>query len=496
MSARSDNSNDPGLAEPGRNCWRIEAASRAALVVDAADYYRQARAAMLRARSQILLVGWDFDTRISLVREPPGDGAPIHLGPFLAWLAKRNPELRIHILAWDGKVYNFLGRGTTLLRVTEWRFFTRRIQFRLDGVHPLGGSHHHKILVIDDAFACCGGIDMTASRWDTRGHRDDEPGRRRPTTGRHYGPWHDATMAVAGEAARALGELGRTRWEIACGERLPPPSVGSDPWPEGLEPEFTDLEIAVARTCGRTDRVEEVREIEALFADMIAAARRFVYLESQYFASRAVAEAIVRRLAEADPPEFVLVNPKSASGWLEEEVMGAARAELFRAVGQADRRGRFRIYTPVTGRGRDIYVHAKAMIVDDLMLRVGSANLNNRSMGLDSECDLMIDARRAEDRAAATAAIGARRDDLMAEHLGVAPEEVAHALADSGSLIGAVERLRGDGRTLVPFEPPEFGAAARAVARTEAADPESADELFEPLRRRRWRLFRGLGRRR
>jgi phosphatidylserine/phosphatidylglycerophosphate/cardiolipin synthase-like enzyme len=29
-------------------------------------------------------------------------------------------------------------------------------------------------------------------------------------------------------------------------------------------------------------------------------------------------------------------------------------------------------------------VHAKVMVVDDRLLRVGSANLNNRSMGLDS----------------------------------------------------------------------------------------------------------------
>ena len=54
------------MLEQGRNCWRIERAQRASLIVDAADYFRLARQAMLKARAQILLIGWDFDTRIDL----------------------------------------------------------------------------------------------------------------------------------------------------------------------------------------------------------------------------------------------------------------------------------------------------------------------------------------------------------------------------------------------------------------------------------------------
>ncbi|MGZ8311041.1 MAG: phospholipase D-like domain-containing protein [Allosphingosinicella sp.] len=477
---------------PGRNCWRIERSGRAALVVDAADYFRVARAAMMNARSQILLIGWDFDTRIDLVKEDPGDGAPVHLGLFLTWLARRRPHLTIHILAWDGKIYSFLGRGTTMARMAQWRWLTPNIHFRLDGAHPLEGCHHHKIMVIDDSFAGSGGIDMTASRWDTRDHKDAERGRRRPTTHRRYGPWHDAALAVEGDAARALGELGRRRWQLALGETLPAPHAQGDRWPDALQPEFRDVDVAIARTCGRTDQIEEVREVEALFVDMIGAARRFVYMESQYFASRAVADAIAKRLDEPDPPEFLVVNPHSNAGWLEEPVMGAARAQLFEALRAKDRHGRFRIYYPVTEMGEDIYVHAKIMIVDDLMLRVGSANLNNRSMGLDSECDVAIDARLGADPEAA-AKIAARRCDLLAEHLGAEPDQVARDFAETGSLIATVERLRGNGRTLVPYEPPEFSELAEEVAENELADPESAGEIFEPMTRRP--LLQGLGRR-
>ena len=225
-----------------------------------------------------------------------------------------------------------------------------------------------------------------------------------------------------------------------------------------------------------------MREIEALFVDMIEAAERFVYVETQYFASRAIAEAIARRLAEPEPPEFVLVNPRTGEGWLDETVMGAARAELVRKLGEQDPSGRFRIYYPVTECGEDIYVHAKLMIVDDLMLRVGSANMNNRSMGLDSECDVMIDARRQANRGGRLE-IAALRSDLMAEHLGVQPAEVARRFEETGSLIATVERLRGGGRSLRPYRPPEFSEAAKAVARSEIADPESAEQPFEPLAR-------------
>jgi phosphatidylserine/phosphatidylglycerophosphate/cardiolipin synthase-like enzyme len=464
--------------EPGRNCWRIARAHRASLIVDGCDYFRLVRQAMLKAEKQILLIGWDLDTRIAL-DDPGKDGPPNCLGPFLSWLVKHRPELRIHILAWGGMAYKALGRGTTLARMAAWRL-SRRIEFRLDSVHPREASHHQKIVVIDDAMAFCGGIDITADRWDTRAHRDEEPGRRRPTTHRRYDPWHDATMALDGAAALALGDLARLRWEAATGERLASAGGGGDAWPEALRPDFGDVDLAIARTRARHERWSEIREIEALFADLVASARRFVYIETQYFASRVVAEAVGRRLAEPDGPEFVVVNPKTGAGWLDESVMGPARAELVGALERRDRYGRFRIYTPVTEGGTDIYVHAKIMIVDDVALRVGSANLNNRSMGLDSECDVLIDARLPGNESAAET-IARLRADLIAEHLGADPAAVAAACRETGSLVATVERLRGRGRTLLPFRPPEFSAALTAVAKKELLDPEGPDQPFEPF---------------
>ena len=467
------------MLQLGRNCWRIERANRAAMIVDAADYYHCAMQAMLNAKSQILLVGWDFDTRIPLDSEPPAPGVPTAVGPFLTWLRKHRPGLKIHILAWDEGLLHVPGRGTTAFRLLRWRF-DPNIFMRWDSSHPLNASHHEKILVVDDKIAFCGGIDITAERWDTRCHRDEEPGRRRPFTHRKYDPWHDATMAVDGRAARALGDLARKRWTIATGETLPVPETDHDPWPTGLEPVFADVPVAIARTRGKQNDQSEAREIEALFLDLIKIAKTSVYIETQYFSSRAVAKAIADRLDKPDCPEFVIINPREGRGWLDEAVMGPARAELVKVLRKRDRHGRFRIYTPVTEGGNDIYVHAKIMIVDDIFLRVGSANLNNRSMGLDSECDVLVDGRR---RPAAKAAIRAIRADLLAEHLGVDAKECRDWLNEEGKLIATIEKLRGRGRTLVPFEPPKAAAVQKAMAKSELLDPEASDELFEPRAR-------------
>lgn len=468
---------DASLLQPGSNCWRIERAGRASLVVDAEDYFRLARQAIIGARSQILMMGWDVDTRICLDRDPEGE-APDCLGPLISWASKKRPDLHIYILAWSGESYRYLGRGSTIVRLARWAR-RRNIHFKLDSKHPRQASHHQKIMVVDDALAFCGGIDIAGSRWDTRAHRDKDPGRRRPTTGRRYHPWHDITMAVDGKAAEALGDLGRLRWKAATGDSLPTARAGSDPWPEMLAPQFRDVDVGISRTRGRTGRLAEVREIEKLFVDMVAAARRHIYVEQQYFASRAVAEAVARRLGESDGPEMVVVNPHTGEGWLDDKVMSSARYELMRMLSGCPHPDRFRIYYPVTEAGADIYVHAKTMIVDDVMLRVGSANMNNRSMGLDTECDLLIDSRRGGDPAAPES-IAQIRCDLMAEHLGCRGEEVRRVFEETRSLIATIERLRGDGRSLRPLDPEKPDKLGKLVARSEVADPEGACDPFEP----------------
>lgn len=483
----SDRHENPGFDDSSveKGVWRYEKARRASVIVDAQDYFRYMQLAMCDAKQRILLIGWDFDTRIHLEKgrrwwqKLTSRDTPSRLGSFILWLNRHNKGLEIRILRWGYGAINFVTRGSMTLDLLRW-WRHKRIDFEFDTAHPTGASHHQKIAIIDDELAVCGGIDMTTHRWDTREHREDDPRRRRPR-GAKYGPWHDATMMIEGDAARALRELGEERWRRAGGPPLDPVEHrDGSAWPQSLTAEFEDVEIGIARTRGQFDDGSEIQEIRDLFLRQIAEAERFIYAESQYFASHRIAEALCERLGEDDPPEIFIVHPKNADGWLEQQAMDHARAELIRTLGECDKHGRFNIYVPFTGE-TPIYVHAKIMIVDDAIVRVGSANMNNRSLGLDSECDVFIDSRRPANAHAAPA-IARLRHSLLAEHCGLEVGDVPGLLARYGSMSNMVKEIcRSRSRTLRRFELPELNQAQETLAESGILDPETPDELFEPF---------------
>jgi len=465
------------ILKEGETCWRIAKADRLSIIIDAADFFRHAKDAMSKARRSIYLVGWDFDTRIDLI---PGNGddrkkkdqLPDQLGKFLNALAERNEDLDIRILKWDIGLLNSITRGETPFYILKW-MFDKRIHLKLDGAHPSISSHHMKLLVIDDQVAFCGGIDMTVGRWDTRDHTDKEPLRKSPM-GFAQGPWHDATTCLSGEAAKALGEVARNRWRLATGEDLSPEAASGDetPWPEELEVGFRDISIGIARTAPEYDERKQIVEIETAKLAIIAAVKKTLYVESQYFASRRIAEAMAERLKEPDGPEIVLINPEGCEGYLEAKAMDSARIRLMKLVQDADIHDRFRLYYPVNAARTPIYVHAKMMFADDRIVKIGSANLNNRSMGYDTECDLILEA--SEGQAVLTEKIIATRNDLMAEHLGREVSEVSEAIAaHGGSIIKAIEALNGkSGRGLVAVPMRELTADEELIAESDIADPE------------------------
>ncbi|MFN4014694.1 MAG: phospholipase D-like domain-containing protein [Reyranella sp.] len=473
----------------GARFWRREKATRAGLIVDAKAYFEICREAMLKAKQRIMLIGWDFDARIELTDERlPGE--PRTVGDFMLWLVKRNPELEVFLLRWNVGALKAMARGTTIFTLMRWMAHPR-IHTRLDSAVTLGASHHHKIVVIDDCVAFCGGIDMTSNRWDTPEHRDHDPRRVGPD-GTPYAPWHDATTILEGPVAAALGELSRHRWRMAGGKEPAPVQGGGDCWPDGLDAGFRDISVAICRSRPEGDGEAPVREIEETYLALIARARRYIYAESQYFASRRIAEAIAHRLDEPEGPEIVLINPFKSHGWLEPVAMDTARARLYGALHRLDVYGRLRIYHPYTEQGEPIYVHAKMTIVDDEVLHVGSSNMNNRSMRLDTECDVTIDAAHPGNERAVDQ-IRSLRDSLLAEHLGVPAEKVAATIEAKGSLIGAVEELRGDGRSLRPYEILDLEEVEKWLADNQVLDPEGPEEVFEAMTN--GGLLRGLRRR-
>lgn len=486
------------IVEAGRNCWRIEKAGKVGVVVDAAAYFHFVRELCEEAQNLLIFIGWDFDSRIAL--EPEKGRKGTRLSRFFLKLARQNPYRRIAILKWRFGALKQFVIPQSALTLARWAL-TRAISFKFDGAHPAGCSHHQKIAVVDDSIAVCGGIDLARGRWDTPEHRDDDDRRLLPN-GKQHPPWHDITMLMQGDIAAALGELARDRWLVAGGKPLPVARQTDICWPEDVVVNFENVELAISRTRAPYGEVKEVREIERLFLDMIAAAKHFIYIENQYLTSAKIAAAIATRMSEANPPDIAVVMPRTADGWLEQKAMDAARVQLARAIGKVDNGNRFRIYVPVTRGGADIYVHAKLMIVDDMILRIGSANLNNRSLGLDSECDVILDCGLAANRDASVE-IAALRTRLLAEHLDVSPAQVVAQFDKTASLIDTIEALRGDGKSLELLDLEKPGPFEKMIAENELLDPEHADGFLEPMHKRglrkRWqegrmRIFKRLRR--
>lgn len=463
----------PRLARPGWNCWRVAEAERFAVLVDGAEYFRALKHALLGARRSILMIGWEFDSRTRLVRDRP-TSQPDEIGALLDHVVRTRPGLHADVLIWDSAMIYAFSREFAGLIKMDW-LTHRRLCFRLDDSHPIGASHHQKIVVVDEALAFIGGLDVTSQRWDSRAHATADPLRSDPACP-VYPPFHDVMAMVSGLAAGTLADICRDRWHAATGDRLKPVEPGDARalWPPWLPPLLRGVDLAVARTAPSWDGEAGVREVERLYLGTIAAARRFLYIENQYFASRRIADALADRLIGEDCPEIVVINPGEPVSLVERSTMGVARARLVARLRAVDRFGRLRLYRPSVD-GRDVKVHSKLLVADDVVLRIGSSNLNNRSMGLDTECDVMVEA--AGD-AAVEQGIRACRHDLMAEHLGVAVPELAAAEAATGSLHRAIDALRGGARSLVPLDCAEPSSIVRMIAESELPDPEEPAETL------------------
>ena len=424
----------------GRNCYAVGNALQSALLVDGETYYETFfRAAELAQRS-ILMCGWQFDTMVRLLR---GEAAkrtsrPVEFIEFLNDLCREKPELEIYLLAWDYSFVYALEREW--MQSFKFRLKTSdRLHFEYDA-HPVtGGSHHQKFVVIDGAVAFSGGMDICECRWDDRRHDPDNP-LRVDHQGTAYKPYHDLQVAVVGEVSGKLSELFRERWNCASSEPL---SLAA---PRKEDFSRFDLEalsggraipidsqcVALSRTYADERATSQIsREIRTLHEDAIHAAERLIYIETQYFTSRSIAKALIERLIEGGRSKLqvLILMPNDADTPKERFALGDSQNAVLSQVLEAAARGghavRLLHTVAVDGAGmeRSTFIHSKLLNVDDRLLSVGSANLTNRSMGLDTELNLTWECEPEDDRLGRC--ITRVRAELLAEHAGLlSPEEL------------------------------------------------------------------------
>ena len=476
MSPSADETNEVWLA-PGRNCWRVETAGRFAVLMENEAYFDALRSALDKARRSVVLLGWQFDPRTRLDPETWPDDHQAQIGHQLRMMVKARPELDVRLLIWKSPLVIAASQGFFPHRAQRW-FRKRMVELRLDRPAPFGACHHQKVVVIDDAVAFCGGGDISTDRWDSCDHLDGDPRRCLPS-GVIPSPRHEVMCVMDGPAALALGDLARERWFRSTSERTVPQAVDSDPWPDGVEPDLIDTPVGIARTePGGGGGRGEVRENEALHLDAIRRAKRLIYMENQYFTSPKIAAALAERLSGPDSPEVVLVSTGASPSWFDQITMDTARSEVLFRLEQADCNNRFFAFAPYTRGGERIIVHAKVSIYDDEVLRIGSTNLNNRSFGFDTECDVAA----VPETEAGRAAIRRFRHRTIGHWIGESPEEFAAAEAVVGSVGEAIQRFdTGRMRTLGAAPP---SSIEQFIAEFQLGDPTSPADAFRPWKRR------------
>ena len=478
---------NPRLLRPGDTCWRIEQADRLALLVDGAAYFAAAKAAMLGARHSIWLLAWIFDplTRLTPDRtRRSGDPERAdRLGLLLRRLASLNPALDVRILAWDMPWLMGASQGFPCQRGAAY-FVGSKVKYRLDHTLPRSACHHQKVLVIDGQVAFISGGDLGTDRWDTIRHEDRAPERRLPS-GRRYPARHEVSVMLDGPAVGALGDLFVERWRASTGETPPPPppplTQDASPWPAAFEPDLRRQGLGIVRTLPKWGKRDGVEESLRLHLASIASAGKLIYLENQYLASRLIVEALAARLGEPEGPEIIALGPAQSPSFFDRMTMDSARTVAINRLIEADTFGRFRAFCARTSQDHRVIVHSKVSVIDDELLRIGSANLNNRSAGLDSECDVAIEAADEETRSA----IRAFRTRELAHFLGREPEDVVTAIAAHSSIGAAIDALDRSPRRLRPVGAEEPGPIERFIATRALGDPLRTDDAWRPWVRRR-----------
>ncbi len=481
-------------------------ANRIRPIIDAADYFAAARQSMIAARRRITIVGWEMHSEIDLLRGEHRKHAldnepwPVRLADLLLKLAEQRPQLEILLLIWEGSALFALERQFVPRMKRPWANHPR-VRLVWDRDTPPLGAQHQKLLCIDDKLAYVGGIDITQSRWDTHKHHHRDQRRIKPglfarATGAIANPYHDAMLAVDGDAAKRLAQWTEERWRRATGESLqelehqPDDQDHPDPWPEQLPPRFHDRTVYFALTqphvpddpdTKSTPR-EELRHNEQSYIEQIESAQHLIYIHTQYLAAASVADALAKRLEQSDAPEIILVLPWGAPSKLQSLAMDHRRDELLDQLREADAsrndgKTRFAVYWARVAESpdnddifqRSVYIHAKTMVIDDNLLRIGSANLNGRSMGLDAELDAWFTAQGNTDD---TKAIRAYRHHLTAYLLGTTPDKLAETEQHQLGAIAAIESLRAGERTLVPLTHRAKAKPADTPIDLDIADPD------------------------
>jgi len=362
------------------------------------------------------------------------------------------------------------------------------------------GTHHRKFMVArtrKSTVAFCGGLDISSNRTS-------------PGWGIGF-VWHDVGAKLEGLIAHDLEREFVEHWNRARGSF----TVKLAGWKafevlvQGTAtstdklPDFNKHPLQMLRTVSVGPDPQNIRrdDIWRAYFRLIGRARRFIYLENQYFNEPKLADAIVRQ-AEAQPELIVIVMVGTGTDDIQKVDPRATGIERAKQVALVDitqdafalrlqffkrllvaplTPDRVRVYTL---NYKDGILHTKLILVDDEALSVGSANANPRGFFFDTELNVVLDhAQTAKEF----------RQRLWGHNLGVAQDTVAKwqvseffdrwtAVADSNLRLQATP-ARMVGESVIPFKPldpsdPRFRAGKWGPIHTPLRDIPPKEAFF------------------
>jgi phosphatidylserine/phosphatidylglycerophosphate/cardiolipin synthase-like enzyme len=391
--------------------------NRVEVLVDGAAYFSRLYTTLvsLKRGDSVLFTDWQGDGDELL------DGPGTTIGGVLADVARRSVQVRGLLWRSHPRQAHFAEQSNTALAkmVDE-----AGGEIVLDERVRRGGSHHQKLVVIrhdralDKDVAFVGGIDLCHGRRDDSRHAGDCQAVELDDRYGNRPPWHDVQLEVRGPTVGDLAFTFRERWQdptpldhrnpwrIAA-RRLthqprhpdPLPSESVDPAPQGTHA-VQVLRTYPAKRPPFPFAPEGERSIARAYLKAFRRARRLVYVEDQYLWSLQAAHALADALQRHRELHVVAVVPRypdrggratSAASRIGREYVTDI---LHRAGGD-----RVAIYDLENADGTPIYVHAKVCVIDDVLLVVGSDNLNRRSWTHDSEMSCSVIDTEPDERA-------------------------------------------------------------------------------------------------
>ncbi len=326
--------------------------------------------------------------------------------------------------------YAFIDQSTRELGA--WHQKPTAIMKKVPGVSGLPGDERTQ------GIAYLGGLDLALDRWDGDYFYERDPDRQGEKK-------YDVQLKIDGEAAWDVLRNFHHRWKgisqfFKRTDEICQPLNSSEQLLAEVNSRFvvTDVEeepvkfpkneafVQINRTippfsCYANDNVAPIADIvvdkekgelgsHASYLKGISNAKKFILINEQYFFSPEVATAVRDALVRSDGPQFaIIVLPmKLSENKHIDPLFFKLREKMFNVIRygyntqESDNpcgrtialnnenttnniSDRIAIMTPMNHQGVNVYCHSKHILIDDVWMTIGSANMSNRGLTYEGE---------------------------------------------------------------------------------------------------------------